>query len=32
MVDAFDLFRRLSFGTKFDKKRFQNKFNGSEVG
>ena len=26
MVDAYDLFRRLSFGAKFDKKRFQNSF------
>ncbi|XP_028396880.1 probable ATP-dependent RNA helicase DDX52 [Dendronephthya gigantea] len=26
MVDAFDLFRRLSFGAKFDKKRVENSF------
>ena len=26
MVDAYDLFRRLSFGAKLDKKRFQNSF------
>lgn len=32
MVDAYDLFRRLSFGAKFDKKRFANSFKRLEVG
>lgn len=32
MVDAYDLFRRLSFGAKFDKKRFENSFKRLEVG
>ena len=31
MVDAYDLFRRLSFGAKFDKQRFENSFKRLEV-